>query len=862
MRSQIAPRLAAACTLALLVAACGTSSPLGGGTGAGGQPPIDAPPAKACTPPGETAEERINALADGVVGEFVVTFEGKGPLTALQKGVLKNIDVPAVAFRRLPIAGVLATRAQAQALLRAPGVRSVRFNDPLSYEDEEANVLTSVTQASTAPELVNANGEPITGKGIGVLVNDSGIDGTHADLLYPLHTIQNTIGHTNLRAILGNNEADGYDETAPFTPVEGFPNTDFGGSHGSHVAGIVAGDGTLSFGRYVGAAPGASLIGYGSGAALFVLDALGGFDYALQVLDEHPEYNLRVVTNSFGTTSDVASCFDPADPTNVATKMLADRNIIVVFSAGNSGNGPDTITGNYKKAPWIITVANALKSGLLETRSSRGSLVQGPYEVEVDGETFVVEDRPTVAAPGTSIISARATAVDPLAPLDTADDILVGDIPLNLLPFYTHKTGTSMSAPHVAGLVALMLEADPSLTWREIKPILKRTATNMVGYEPWEVGAGLANVQAALEEVLHLRNDYGLINNTLRTFNATIGLGPGKAETIDLQFSPVGEPADHVFEVGPEVSLVIAQWSQPLGNACTCGLTLIDPEGTRYGSAIAIPAVGPNIAASAPGMEGTWTLHVAGVGGLNVGPGIDLEPLNLTNGYAGPSRLEVRLQQFAAGIPQGLDDTVGRADRAFIEVAVNERLVDGLPGGFQPDAPLTRGQMAQYLTGWGLRQTRATHPGDLFADTSGVLAAAAEVVTQSGAPILDLSLETSPLMFAETVFDPETSVTREEMAYALIQALGHESALSVYDGVTMFAPDAEDNAVPVVDADEVKPQWRNHVQDALAMRVLDAEFFDDNGTKKARIHPKAVVTRAGYAVASSQAYLVVPFPVD
>src|SRR5581483_6696674 len=311
-----------------------------------------------------------------------------------------------------PIAGVLATRVQAQTLMHTPGVRSIRFNDPLVYEDEEANILTSVTQARAAPQLLNANGEPITGKGVGVLVNDSGVDGTHLDLLYPLHTIQNTLGYTNLRNLIGTAIGDGYAENQPFTPVEGFPNTDFGGSHGSHVAGIVAGDGTLSSGRYVGVAPGASLIGYGSGAVLLVLDTLGGFDYALQVLEDHPGYNLRIVPTSFGTTDDVGSCFDPADPTNVATKMLADKNIVVVFSAGNSGNGPDTITGNFKKAPWVITVANALKNGLLDDQSSRGSLVQGPYEVQVDGETFVVEDRPTVTAPGTNIVSARATAAD------------------------------------------------------------------------------------------------------------------------------------------------------------------------------------------------------------------------------------------------------------------------------------------------------------------------------------------------------------------------------------------------------------------------------------------------------------------
>ncbi|XQF92675.1 hypothetical protein ACOBV9_16680 [Pseudoalteromonas espejiana] len=56
-----------------------------------------------------------------------------------------------------------------------------------------------------------------------------------------------------------------------------------------------------------------------------------------------------MISNSFGSTSDTGTDFNPDHPTNVATKQLSDNGVIVVFSAGNSGSGESTITGNFKK---------------------------------------------------------------------------------------------------------------------------------------------------------------------------------------------------------------------------------------------------------------------------------------------------------------------------------------------------------------------------------------------------------------------------------------------------------------------------------------------------------------------------------
>ncbi len=841
--------------LTALLTACGSSTVPNGagpGPGPGGFTPPPAPPPvseASCGDAAAATNERIAALGDAELLEVIVSFHGDGPVTAERLRLLESMGLSGLHLQRLPMVGVLATRAQIAQIKQLPGVRSVRWNAPLTLEDDIARELTSVDQAQAAPELRNAQGEPITGKGVTILINDSGVDATHPDLQFGTKVVANALGYANLRSLVGG--------MAPFTPIEGVPNTDVGGSHGTHVAGIAGGDGSASEGRFAGAAKGASIAGYGSGLVLLVLDTLGGFDYALKLLDEAPELNLRIVSNSFGNTGDVGTCFDPDDPTNIATKALADRGVIVVFSAGNAGSGQDTITGNFKKAPWVIAAANGEKSGLLAPSSSRGSLANPSYTVEVDGETYLVEDRPTVVTPGTNYIAARAIAADPFTPLDTQDDIDSGEIPMELIPFYTRKTGTSMAAPHLAGLTALLLEANPALTWREVKQIFKQTATNLPGYAPWQVGAGFANAEAALAMALSLRDDYGKTNHTQRGFFAEIGLGDAKSERFEIDFLPVGPASSATFEVSDEIALVTAQWTQPLGNPCTCAVVLTDPEGTRYGSSIALPLLGSTVAAVGAGVPGTWTVTVRGIGGIS---GVAVDPAGVTNGIAGPGTANVNVTQFAAGAPRGVSDVVGHPLEEFVLAAVSLRLVDGLTGGFTPDAPLTRAQLAEYLMAWGVRQTRA-HDGSLrFADIpadAGLVAAAAEAVTGSGQLILSRDTAAKPLMpLTGDRFDPLSLVRREQVAYALVQATGLQARAESHAGNPLTAPDADGNPVPVVDAADVDPALLGHVQEALNLRILEAEISGN----EARIFPRNSVTRAEYAAFAIRAYVTVPLP--
>lgn len=431
-------------------------------------------------------DDDLAAALASATGELqvVVTFEGTGAPDAADLDLLRRTGVEAgLTLSSLPIAGVLATADEVRALAASPGVRSVDLNRELTYDNDDATALTGVDDVREDPRLTKANGGlPVDGAGVGVLVNDSGIDGTHPDHRYGRDVVQNVLGATNL---------NGLDrQLLPVTWVEDVPDTDRSGGHGTHVTGIVGGSGAASGGLYEGVAPGADLVGYGSGATLLLLDVLGGFDYALT---HQREYGIRVVTNSWGTTSDRCTPVDPDDPVNVATKALADRNVVVVFSAGNSGPAECTITGNYKKAPWVIAVAAGDKERRLAGFSSRGT-PGGGGTVTTDGETLRWEDRPTLTAPGVDIVSTRA--VSPVGALGTPKDVQ-GIDPAHW-PYYTTLSGTSMAAPHVAGVVALMLDANPTLTPAAVKDILQRTATDMPGYAEWEVGAGYVDAYDAV----------------------------------------------------------------------------------------------------------------------------------------------------------------------------------------------------------------------------------------------------------------------------------------------------------------------------------------------------------------------------
>ena len=316
-----------------------------------------------------------------------------------------------------------------------------------------------------------------TGSGIGIAVLDSGITSWHDDLT-------NT---TSKQYPYGNQRVTKF---VDFVNGRTTPYDDNG--HGSHVAGIIAGNGSDSNGEKGGVAPKASLI------SLKVLDAngQGSISQIIAALNwvatNAKTYNIRVVNMSVG--AGIHESFW-TDPLTLATKRLTDMGITVVCAAGNLGKdangdkqyGGITAPGN---APWVLTVGASSTMGTLtrldDTMASYSS--RGPTFLD-----FMA--KPDLVAPGTGTVS---LAVPGSTFYTTKAAFLVKGLLAKATMPYLSLSGTSMAAPVVSGTVALMLQANPSLTPNLIKAILQYTAQPYPGYKPLEQGAGFLNSLGAV----------------------------------------------------------------------------------------------------------------------------------------------------------------------------------------------------------------------------------------------------------------------------------------------------------------------------------------------------------------------------
>jgi len=778
---------------------------------------------------GGSLVEALETLPANNTLEIVVTFEGDSALTADQLGALNALGLEGMTFQTLPIAGTIATATDIDAIADIEDVRSIWLNEAMTLHNSDARKLTGVERMETDFNLRTDLGLPYSGKGITVVVNDSGVDATHPDLPLNSKVLENASGHVNLSPITPGFE--------PISYLEGIPDTDIGSGHGTHVAATVGGLGTQSGGEHAGVARGAGIIGYGTGAVILVLDGLGGFDYAIRNQSEH---NIRVINNSFGGSGTDAA-FDPDEPFAVASKIAADRGIIPVWSAGNAGNGEATIGGTYIKSPWVVAVGAGTKSGKLADFSSRGVKGSGGT-VEIDGEEFEWKDQPTIVGPGVDIISALANT-GALGYTDIIDTD------------YARMSGTSMSGPHVAGVVALMLEANPNLGWREVKSILADTATNMPGREDWEVGAGYVNAYAAVSMAADMADGYGETPIVNREFNANFDTSRLDGPTLAVGFTPVGEPETQEFEVEPGLALVIAK---AVISTNTTAIVLRDPEGNRYGSGIPLPVLGENVSVTAPAIPGTWTVELGGIGSIS---GVPTDPTGVTNGTAVPIIPEdVSISFLRVDGYTGITDVTGHPAQGFIEAGVSERLLDSKPGGvFDPDAFLTRNDLANYLVlGGAVRQHTATDGADSFMDTvAGLQESNAEAVSARGAALSNGPQDQNGVMLADgSAFDGAGHVSRAELAYSLVQTLGLQTEAAT------AASNVENRAITVTfkgelieleDDADIPAELRGYVQMALDLQLMRISYdltqgpFELEPTLKASFDPNRDVTRGEYA---------------
>jgi serine protease AprX len=756
--------------------------------------------------------------------QVVVTFHGDKAPTASNILTLNLVGITSgITFQTLPIAGVLATASQVDALAKNSQVRSLYLNKELTYYNHHDTNLTGVQRLRNDIEMTTKNGGlPVSGKGVTVVINDSGVDGTHEDLKLGKNLKQNVLGTTNL---------NGLSALLPPTWLENVPNTDTNSGHGTHCAGSVGGLGTMSKGKYAGVATGADLIGYGSGGALFILDAIGAYDWTML---NQAHYGIRVMSNSWGTSG----AFNVNNPVNIASLAAYKKNIISVFAAGNEGPGSDT-HNPYAVAPWVISVGAGDRYGRLAGFSSRG--VKNHKEtLSFDGKTWTVENRPTVVGPGVDVISTRVIA--PLGALAAEQDVAV--LEPSEVPYYSHMSGTSMATPHVAGIIALMLEANPKLTPDQVKSILQQTATNMPGREPWEVGAGYVNAYAAVDHIFR-STSFGSQLNITRKFNSNINSSAAE-QTMRIDYNPAtASTNERTFNVangvtGIEAKMFATGLLGETGN--TVGLRLVAPDGTIYSSGISalFTLYTDRTVSVANPMAGDWKAVVYGL-----------------QGAAFPETIDVKITQTQIQGTSGLSDIASHPAKSAIELAVGERLVDGLSdGSYKPDALLKRIELADYLMmGQGARQYTPTNGAVSFSDVASGQRLLVESVTAKGAALRDRFHAFNGLMTASSAgkFNPDGTVSRASLAYSLVLALGQEEEALKRNGT---APTVTLNGItyPIEDAKDIPAGLEGYVSVALELNLINAFYsvtqgpYDLQPVLHATFQPNTNVTRADFAV--------------
>jgi serine protease AprX len=335
---------------------------------------------------------------------------------------------------------------------------------------------------------------PVNGKNIGVAVLDSGIN----------------VQHT----ALANKVA------ASVSFVTGDSSTDDTFGHGTHVAGIIAGQPTSVTSLYAGGiAPGANLINVrvlGDDGSGYASDVVNGIEW---VLNHRTTYNIRVINLSLGHPV-YESCAD--DPLCQEVGKAVQAGIVVVVAAGNYGRTSDghmilggiTSPGN---SPYAITVGatntwgtGARNDDTVATFSSRG-----PAPID-----FTV--KPDLAAPGVRIVSLQAnnSALPSMYP--TLHVAGTGNNAYMLL------SGTSMATPMVSGAAALLLQGNASLSPAQVKLALQSGATYMTDGGLMGGGAGNANFWASRKLA-----SSGLLAGLLNSVIGALGVTSSGASYFD-----------------------------------------------------------------------------------------------------------------------------------------------------------------------------------------------------------------------------------------------------------------------------------------------------------------------------------------
>ena len=264
------------------------------------------------------------------------------------------------------------------------------------------------------------------------------------------------------------------------------------------MAGIIAGNGRDSDGARTGIAPGAHLV------VLRVLDERGrghisdviaAIDYAVA---QREALNIRVINLSIAAA--VYESYE-TDPLTLAAERAVRAGITVVAAAGNNGR---SLQGNTQyggiaspgNAPWVLTVGASSHMGTPDRADDTIAAFTSRGPTGLDHRA-----KPDIVAPGVGIESLSAPGSTLYS--TAAAYLLSGATTASPLP-YLSLSGTSVSASVVSGTVALMLQANPSLTPNAVKAILQYTSEAYRAYDPLTEGAGFVNAKGAVELARYL----------------------------------------------------------------------------------------------------------------------------------------------------------------------------------------------------------------------------------------------------------------------------------------------------------------------------------------------------------------------
>ncbi len=399
-------------------------------------------------------------------------------------------------------------------------------------------LLSTATQWTGVQQAQTDYG--VDGRGVTVAIIDTGIDASHVDL-------------DGGKVVAFRDEVNGRTE----------PYDDHG--HGTHVASIAAGTGEGNA-AYAGVAPAASLVGIkvldGNGSGT-TTDIIGGINWMIANKDA---YNIRIANMSLGSSG----CSDGTDSLSTAVNNASDAGIVMMVAAGNSGPGTCTI-GSPGAASKAITVGAGIDPGekgwALASFSSRGPTADGRL-------------KPDIVTPGYNITAAQA----------------------NSGSGYVTYSGTSMATPFAAGVAALMLDANPSLTVADVKNIL----SNGANLEDWgpsghdvDYGRGML---LAYNAVRQAAGGSGIFDDGLTHAHqsGTLG-GTGQSYFWSFEVTDAGKPIA-VTMIMPDHSCFWF-WCDP-----DFDLYLIDPSGATVASAEGVKR--QETILYQPSATGTYTVEV------------------------------------------------------------------------------------------------------------------------------------------------------------------------------------------------------------------------------------------------------------